>query len=377
MHDQRLLTISSADDLCAAAAAWDDLWHRSTTTLPTSRAALVAHWIETLAPRRPFHAIVVEERGRFMAALPLLQARVKGVLKTGRLPWNDWSWAGDLLLDPSAPDDALDLLIEGIQRLSLPLLWFDGVPLAEPHWQRFVDALVRRGIPFSRHERFKIGLVDLTQNWAAYQSAWSGNFRRQMRKMARRAEELGGVTLSVHRPTCAGELERLLQLGFEVEDRSWKGQDGTSVLKSPDMHRYLCEQAALLAEQGHLELYFLEFEGKPIAFEYGLSAKGTYFSPKVGYDEAFAHLSPGQLLRLKMAERFFPDADRRTWDFLGPLVEATERWTTSSYPIERLVVAMHGVSGRFALRAYRDWWPAVRRFRERRKQPATLVESMK
>jgi CelD/BcsL family acetyltransferase involved in cellulose biosynthesis len=291
---------------------------------------------------------------------------VKYLLKAGRLPANHWSWAGDLLLDPAAPSEALDLLIDGIVRLSLPLLWFDGVPLAEPHWQRFLEALARRGIRYARHERFQIGRVDLTRDWSAYQSQWSGNFRRQMRKMTRRAEELGGVTVSLHRPTCPNELARLLQLGFEVEDRGWKGQNGTSVLKSPAMHRYLGEQAAILSELGHLELYFLEFEGKPIAFEYGLSSKGTYFSPKVGYDEAYSHLSPGQLLRLKMMEAFFADPALRTWDFLGPLVEATDRWTTSSYAIERLVVATKGVSGRLALCAYRDWWPAIRRLRDRR-----------
>jgi CelD/BcsL family acetyltransferase involved in cellulose biosynthesis len=239
------------------------------------------------------------------------------------------------------------------------------VPLEQPHWQRFLDALRRRSIAYERHERFRIGLVDLTHDWDAYQTTWSGNFRRQMRRMTRRAEDLGGIAVRVHRPGDEAELAHLLQLGFEVEDRSWKGRDGTSVLKSPVMHRYLCQQAELLGKMGHLELVFLEFKGRPIAFEYGMSSKGTYFSPKVGYDEEYSHLTPGQLLRLKMMEQFFADRARKTWDFLGPLVEATDRWATSSYAIERLVVATGGISGRLALRAYRDWWPVVRRLRER------------
>ena len=93
-------------------------------------------------------------------------------------------------------------------------MWFDGVPLGQPHWQQFLEGLERRAITYKRHERFKIGLVDLSQEWEAYQAAWSGNFRRQMRKMTRRAEELGGVTLSIHHPTDNAELERLLQTWF-------------------------------------------------------------------------------------------------------------------------------------------------------------------
>ncbi|HJS08412.1 MAG TPA: GNAT family N-acetyltransferase, partial [Pirellulales bacterium] len=204
------------------------------------------------------------------------------MLTAARLPCNEWSWAGDLLVDPDAPAEALDSLIDGILSLSLPILWFDGVPVSQPHWRRFLAVLDERGIAYARRQRFQIGLVDVSQDGAAYQADWSGNFRRQMRKMTRRAEESGGVSLSVHRPSDLAELKRLLQLGFEVKDRSWKGREGTSVLKSPQMHEYLCQQAALLTELGHLELYLLEFAGKPIAFEYGMSAKRTYFSPKVG-----------------------------------------------------------------------------------------------
>ncbi|MEX2139488.1 MAG: GNAT family N-acetyltransferase [Pirellulales bacterium] len=360
-----VLHLRSPGEVRESAAPWDDLWRRSGVTLPTARAALVAHWVQQLAPERRFHALAIEGDGRWLAALPLVESRLRQIVKVGRLPSNEWSWAGDLLLDPDATAEVLERLIDAIVELSLPLLWFDGVPLGQPHWQRFLDALRRRGIAYERHERFRIGLVDLTNNWDAYQAAWSGNFRRQMRKMTRRADELGGVALSVHRPTDAAELERLLQLGFAVEDRSWKGRDGTSVLKSPEMHQYLCEQAGLLNNLGHLELFFLEFDGQPIAFEYGMLGKRTYFSPKVGYDDEYSHLSPGQLLRLKMTEQFFADPARDTWDFLGPLVEATDRWTTSAYAIERLVVATGGISGRLALRAYRDWWPAVRRLRDR------------
>ncbi len=371
MAQYKITHLRSAEALQDVAVPWDDLWLRSKATLPTALAELVAHWVQRLAPEQRFHGLVVEGDGRFLAAIPLVESRLRHVVKVGRLPCNEWSWAGELLLDESAPAEVLDLLIEAIVELSLPLLWFDGVPLAQPYWKRFIEALHRRGLEYQRHERFRIGVVDLNQDWAAYQGQWSGNFRRQLRRITRRAEELGGVSLSVHRPRDRAELERLLQCGFEVEDRSWKGREGTSILKSPELCGYLRQQAELLAKLGHVELHFLNFEDRPIAFEYGMLSKQTYFSPKVGYDEAFAHLTPGQLLRLKMMERFFADPACANWDFLGPLVDATDRWSTSTYAIERLVVATGGISGRLALRAYRDWWPAVRKLRERRHKTAT------
>lgn len=371
MAAYNIIHVESSEALRDVAASWNDLWLRSGVTLPTARASLVAHWVQTLATEQRFHGLAIESDGRFLAAIPLVESRLRGLVKVGRLPCNEWSWAGDLLLDPEAAPDVVQRLVAAIKELSLPLLWFDGVPLEQPHWQQFLEALRDRDIAYQRHERFRIGVVDLTGDWSNYQSERSRNFRRQLRKIAQRAEELGGVALSLHRPTDAGELERLLQRGFEVEDRSWKGRDGTSILKSPEMCSYLREQALLLAEMGQLELYFLEFGGQPIAFEYGMASKGTYFSPKVGYDEEYSHLTPGQLLRLKMIEQFFADPARKTWDFLGPLAEATDRWTTSTYAIERLVVATGGISGRLALRTYRDLWPALRRLRERCRPAST------
>src|SRR5688572_20527985 len=159
MTDLRLIHLRSVAELRAASVAWDDLWQRSTVSLPTARAAMVAHWMETLAPQQPFHALAIEQDGRYLAALPLVETRLKRVLKAGRLPCNEWSSAGELLLDPSAPASVIDRLIDGVVELRWPLVWFDGVPLGQSHWQQFLEGLERRAIAYKRHERFKIGLV--------------------------------------------------------------------------------------------------------------------------------------------------------------------------------------------------------------------------
>ena len=78
----QLLHLRSAQQLRDVAAAWDDLWQRSAVTLPTARASMVVHWVERLAPERPFHALAVERDGRLLAALPLIETRLKSVLRS-------------------------------------------------------------------------------------------------------------------------------------------------------------------------------------------------------------------------------------------------------------------------------------------------------
>jgi len=168
-----------------------------------------------------------------------------------------------------------------------------------------------------------------------------------------RALDEGSLELELVSNPTAAEIPALLQRGFAVEDQSWKGAEGTSTLRSPGAFRYFVEQATLLAASGHLLLVFLNLDGRSIAFEYGWLSKGIYHSLKVGYDQAFSRLSPGQLLRYLLMQHFFATGEVLLVDYLGPLAEATSKWTTSTYPVCRLWMAQ-GALGRLLLWGYRQ-----------------------
>jgi CelD/BcsL family acetyltransferase involved in cellulose biosynthesis len=362
----QLVHLESIEDLRRAASAWDDLWQRSEVALPTARAELLAQWVEQFAPAARFHAVAVESEGRLLAALPLVGRRVGRVIEAGDLPTNAWSASGELLLDPiGANDVVLDRLAAGLAELPWSLLWLDSAPFETPRWQGLMAAVARAGFGSDCHERFRIGQVEIDHDWEGYRARWSKNHRHNMKKAVKRAEAAGQTGLVVHSRPAPDEVEGLLRQGFEIEDRGWKGAGGSSVMQSPGMFEFYCRQARQLAEWGNLHLVFLEHQGRPIAFEYGWSAKGTYYSPKVGYDEAYAELVPGQLLRLHLLERFFAEPERTLVDFFGPQVEATARWATRSYGIGRLVIAPGRMPGRAFLRAYRTCWPRVRQLRRK------------
>jgi hypothetical protein len=78
----------------------------------------------------------------------------------------------------------------------------------------------------------------------------------------------------------------------------------------------------------------------------------VYYTPKVGFDSEYSRFSPGQLLRYLLLKETFPRPDRQAVDFLGPLSEATAKWTTRTYPISRLVVATSAI-GKLQLKSYR------------------------
>lgn len=366
----KLHILNSIGELRSAAAPWDNLWLRGDVALPTLRAEQLALWVESFAPNVPFRALVVEDRGRFLAALPMIDRRRAHLLKTGSLPTNLWSASGDLLLDPTCDvARAADVLVEEIARGPWPLYWFDLVPLGLPRWQTLRAALERRGLATSTQSLYTIGQVDFFGDWTAYEATRSRNHRQQTRKLWRRIEREGPTQLVRHNDLPSEELALLLRRGFEVEDRSWKASTGTSVLRTPGAFEFYLRQAELLNAAGHLQLVFLEHQGRPIAFEYGWLAKQNYFSPKIGYDQEFSTYRPGQLLRAKLYEVFFATGECRRVDYLGPLSDATRGWSNHQYTISRLVIAGSGRTARWGLRLIETLQRARSKSDELRERP--------
>jgi hypothetical protein len=343
---------------------WNCLWRRSEVTIPTVQAEHVHQWQRQFGPRRAFRALAVEESGRLLAAMPLVSDRLAGVMPCGTLTSNHWTPAGELLLDEQCDwPAALDVLVRGLARLPWQLFWFDLTVLDAPRWQAFAADCERAGLGTSAHERFRIPRIATEGNWVDYRATWSANHRRNMTRHRRSlAQEHGEVSLRWLTPAVE-EVGPLLRRGWELENRSWKGAAGDSVLRAPGMFSYFCRQAESLASQGQLALAFLDVAGEPAAFQYGWWAKGVYHPFKCGYDESLRAFGPGQLLMHDVLEHLFWDADCRALDAVGPATAATDKWQPDSYPLGRLVVAPRRLLGRALLYAYRHVWPTLRRWR--------------
>lgn len=340
MSDLETLIIRSVSELRTVAREWDDLWQRSEVTAPLVRAEAIAQWYEHFTPDGEFTAVIVGDCDRFLGAVPLVKRRLAGLIPSGQMPNDPWSICGDLLFDDSVNSDAvLEILAEGMNRLRWPLFFFSATAYDAPRWQRFRAVTERRGWRSADHFDCRFGYASLEPNWTTQMAGWSAKHRRHMQRALRRAEREGGVTLRTVTSPADHEIDDLLRIGFEIEDRSWKGAAGTSVLRTPGKFELFCREARQLAACGQLHLAFLDYDGQPIAFEYGYIAKGIYFSPKIGFDADFARFTPGQLLRYLLFRKFTEERLVHAVDFWGPTTRATRKWSTSDYPRGRLILA--------------------------------------
>lgn len=341
--------IRSLTELRREKQKWDELWCRSEVTIPTVRAEPLAQWVEQFAPRCQLHAVTVERDGELVAALPLVSGMVGRVVPLARQPVNEWTPAGELLVDESVLAEAMPYLVSELLRcVPYPLLRFDTTFSESSRWRAFIREVARRGVAFRLGDAFDVGIIPTTGDWQQCHRNWSKNHRKKMGQSLRRLEQLGNVQLCIRRPTDPQEAERLATEAFEIEHTGWKRDSGTSILSNDGILQWYLSQARELSRQGQLAFAFLEVNGEAIAFEYAWIAKQTWHSLKIGYDESYARYCPGHILLYKLLERFHSDRERTAVNLMSRITPALAHWRPNPHPTRSLTIGTNRV-GRLLL----------------------------
>lgn len=374
MNAVRLRTITRLDEFAARGELWNDLWSRSDVTLPTITAEGIAAWCRAFAPDSPFLAVVLEQEDRWIAGLPLVGENRFGLPFRWRLPSNCWSAAGDLLLDPRCDHaNVCRRIVDALEVSRYPLLDFELIERRAARWRAFRDELAARSRTTHESDSYHVGVVDILHDWDAYTRSWSANHRQAVRKSKRQLEARGDLRVERIRDD-SPRLRSVLRACFEVEDSGWKGEQGSSVLKTPGMFEFILDEARTMAASGMLDLWVLRFEGEIIAFEYCYQAKGICFSHKISFDPRWSKQGPGRLLRYFQLEALHRDPEMRLLDTLGILCPAKAKWSTRNYTLGRLVADNGSNCGRWVVRCGSR---AKRVLKRRRENSTDLAEPPK
>jgi len=92
-------------------------------------------------------------------------------------------------------------------------------------------------------------------------------------------------------------------LFLAIEDSGWKGEQGTSIRRLPPRYQdFYAGFVRLLAKTDQLHLYFMQIAGQPVSGAFCYVDRDVFYYNKIGYREAFANLSPSNLLLLHIIE---------------------------------------------------------------------------
>jgi CelD/BcsL family acetyltransferase involved in cellulose biosynthesis len=263
-----------------------------------------------------FRIVTARRAGRLVALAPMQLRR-----RAWRSPTNVHTPAFEFLaVDGEARRElAVWLLARGAREVAISALDAQGPTLralgdaAPMHGYRTVVAMTGRA-PYVR----------LSGELPDHERSLSSNLRHDVQRRFRRLQELGAV--SVHVADGREHLDDLLEDGFLVEQRSWKGRQGTAIISDRRTRLFYTALAHRAAVAGWLRLAFLRLDGQAIAFQLDLELRPSYYSLKIGYDPLYERFSPGKLLAYTMMSRAVATGFA-SYELLGTDEPWKHRWT--------------------------------------------------
>ncbi|MEK8035844.1 MAG: GNAT family N-acetyltransferase [candidate division NC10 bacterium] len=246
-------------------------------------------WARAFLGDRPLQILgVAEDGGALAGLLPLYEDAPGRHRIIGGVDVSDYL---DLIAVPALEDEVWGALLE--HRAADPGEWdLHGIRAASAAVTRLPWLAARHGLAGRVEREERCPVLALPPTWDAYLASLSGKNRHELRRKMRRLEgELPGARVrSVADPVgwdqAMTEFLRLHRLS----------RAGKARFMDETMEHFFRDALAALAEAGWARLWFLEWEGTPIAsflcLEYGESV-GLYNS---GFDPARARLAPGIVL---------------------------------------------------------------------------------
>lgn len=334
------------DDL---APAWRAL--AGPESLYAVRHAWYRNYVATLENNGgDLHFFILKEGRRVLAIVPLRAGvrRVRGLtLRTLELPWH--------------PEMAITDIVAGARDLDKPAArsLAEATRRAGLAW----DALVFRGVTntsaafrwtdnWPRAVRIPMGHRDYLVMDRPYEqmlASFSKNFRGNLRKARNKLRGTDGVEF-LRAPEDL-DLEQALATFLEVEASGWKGAGGTAIRADVDRTRFYSGVVRDIGSDGGLEINLLTLEGRPLAGQLCIRSGAVLHVLKIGYDEAYAALAPGNML----LEHLLEECPSRGITEVDLVTDAPWHadWRPASQPVLEILLLNRTVPGALAWLAYR------------------------
>ncbi len=148
-------------------------------------------------------------------------------------------------------------------------------------------------------------------SYPAVYERYSKNFKRRLKKARKKLLELPNVLFISAKG--GSDLDKSYEEFLTVEASGWKGEQGncTAIKLHPELREFYRTLAYNYAKFNGCEINLLKIGNHCIAGQFCLKVEETIYVLKIGYDEAYSHIGPGNILLENLIERAAEDKTLR------------------------------------------------------------------
>ena len=340
--------IETTTGLRALAPEWRSLTESSGHHAPFFQPEWASASMASFCQGEPLALLTTRRRGELLSVLPLVRSRhltPRYPLRTLRSISSVHSIRSDLI-EGAASDD------ESTARTWAALKgdpWWNAVVLEDvPEGGAFhkMMNLASRDGYLVAHWRTRLSpFLPITPHgdpFAACPKRYK-SFRNRLKGKLERLGSLGSTTFTVESSPETSSLEAFLDL----EASGWKASSGSAIKGSQKLRGFYGSVFSEARQRGYLRMYSLLLDGKQIAMHLGLFQCGTYYSPKVAYDERYREYSLGHIL-MQHIIRDLSAIGAQRFEFLGPNALWKSVWSTSLQRHDTCYIFRPSLAGRTA-----------------------------
>lgn len=286
-----LTTVTRLSDLEDWSQPWQNLCEASSHCHALMSYEWLSNFFKHYSHEGHWCIIFAKRDERLVGILPLtIHSRrfSAGIVKYGKTPYNHQTLSVEPVIADDHYDDTFEALIQAAWSLGLSAI---EIPRLD------------KGSPGFRHVQGTLRLSDYCEDGASmsaindydgYLTHLSKNFKANLNKARNKIKKLGDVQFFDARNTTDPNAE--LQTFMTVESSGWKGSEGSAILCQPQDVAFFSDVVTDLNSSGSVYFHHLKVDDRVVASNLGLLFKNTLLLWKLGYDDEFKKLSPGNLL---------------------------------------------------------------------------------
>jgi CelD/BcsL family acetyltransferase involved in cellulose biosynthesis len=218
----------------------------------------------------------------------------------------------------------------------------DHLPEGSPTLETGLKVAAELGWRWHIEQTFESPWRPLAPPPAAWDEGLARKFKSNLRNRENRLKALGEVTLEV---AAGNDLERALQVYYDLDSGSWKSQSGTAVFQQANVKTFYDQLVARARDQIWIPILWVR--GEPAAAHFLLVRDRTMYLQKTAYNLAYAPYAPGQLLTARLIRHGLANG-MEALDFLAANMTWKADWEPRIRPHYRLLLFAPSVNGRYA-----------------------------
>ena len=229
---------------------------------------------------------------------------------------------GTILHEPSdfiyQDNNALEKLIKGMTSLKCPLI-LQRIPY-DFNLSFFIKKSSRYKYFYSERETTSSQYINLTDNIEEFETKLSSKRKYDIKRARNKAEACGILKTEFIKPN-NNNINEILDLAFDIEHNSWKGDNSSSILSRPALNKFFRCYLKNACYKEKLLVAFLKIDEIAVAMQIAIIENNSLWLLKIGHRNSFQHISPGILLTHELIKHAIKKRLDK-FEFLG----STESW---------------------------------------------------